>query len=341
MKKLIKKLLIVTVVVAMVVTAMPLTGVDLTSVFTLKASAVVEKKDNHASSVDYAYFTVGEKDDGGYCEIIKYLGSETNIVVPESIDGWTVKRIGNGAFVDDTENLNQTNDYWINPNLENITSVTLPETVTEIYGSFQYLKKLNSINIPKNVKGLYDSFRGCESLEKIELPEGLSYIHPHTFEDTAITELVLSDGIRVVTKDIFCNTKIKKLTLSKNITEFESYTLYCESLETLIVKGFVETISSDAFSESSSGKTSYPEKIVFLQAPCDDVLAFTDKYNFTYNFEENYWELTKKKPLTDIRNYDYNFSYVLNENNEAIITWMAANYRNVIVPESEIGRAHV
>ena len=332
MKKFIKKLLILFVIAAMVVTAMPLTGIDLTGIFTLKADATVEKERRHLQWGDYAYDTVGTKDEG-YCDIIKYLGGEKNIVVPEKIDGWTVKTIQSGAFVDDTENLSNTDKYWINPNLEDIISVTLPDTVTAIYGSFQYQKKLKSINMPKNLTALYGSFRGCESLENIELPEGLEYLGSYTFENTAITELVLPDSLKHLHQNAFAGLNVKELTLPEKITNFYSHTLYCESLETLTVKGDIDNVWSDAFNESASGTSTYPEKIIFLKAPRAGIFTFTDVYDIVHNFEKGYWECIKKKPLTDVRTYG-NFEYILNENNEAIITRITLNYHYVTVPES-------
>ena len=332
MKKLIKKLLILTIIAAMVVTAMPLTGIDLTDIFTLKADAAVSKERQHLQWGDYAYYPVGEKGEG-YCEIIKYLGSDTNIVVPETIDGWTVKVIKFGAFVDDTELTGLTDKYWINENLENITSVVLPETVTSINGAFQNLKKLKSINMPKNLQSLHGSFRGCENLEKIELPEGFEYLGSYTFENTAITELILPDSLKHIYANAFCGMKIKELTLPESISNFYSHTLYCESLETLTIKGEIENVWNDAFKESASGTPSYPEKIIFLQAPRAEIFTFTDIYDFSHNFENGYWEFIKKKPLTDVFTYG-NFEYILNANKEAIITNITQNYPYVTVPES-------
>lgn len=334
MKKFIKKLFVLTVIAAMVVTAMPLTGIDFGGIFAIKAeAATVDKRYYHKSSGDYAYYTVGEKEKDGYCVILKYLGNETNIVVPETIDGWIVKTIDEGAFVDDTENLDDTDDYWINSNLENITSVVLPETVTSIYGAFRDLKKLKSINIPKNTKYLYGSFSGCESLEKIELPEGFEHLGSYTFKNTAITELILPETLTTISQYAFSGMKIKELTLPESITELRTHILHCESLDTVIIKGFIKLAWSDAFTEAGMKNPTYPEKVIFLQAPSTDALIFRDVYDFTHNIEEGYWEFTKKKPLTNVQTYD-NFEYILNENNEAIITRITKNYSFVTVPES-------
>lgn len=333
MKRFIKKLLILTVIAAMVVTAMPLTGIDLTDIFTLKADAAVDKRYYHERSGDYAYYTVGDKTKDGHCVILKYLGNERDIIVPETIDGWPVRTINAGAFVDDTENLNDTNDYWINPNLENITSVFLPETVTSIYGAFRNLKKLESINIPKNVTYLGSAFQGCESLAEIELPEGLTTIGSYAFEGTAITELILPQSLTTIHAYAFSGMKIKELTLPKNITQLRSHILHCESLETVIIEGFIEMTWRDAFTEAELENPTYPEKVIFLQAPRAKIFTYTDVYDFAHNFEKGYWELTKKKTLTGVRTYG-NFEYILNENNEAIITRITKNYHYVTVPES-------
>ncbi len=86
-----------------------------------------------------------------------------NLVIPATIDGYTVVAIGNNAFSGNV----------------NIKSVTLPDTLTEIgYGAFNNCKNLTgTLTLPASLI----SFSGA------------SY-NAGAFEGTAITELIVKDG---------------------------------------------------------------------------------------------------------------------------------------------------
>ena len=83
--------------------------------------------------------------------------TDQNVVIPPTIDGYTVTTIGNGAF----------------RNCSELTSIVIPDTVTGIEGgAFDYCTGLTSIEIPDSVTSIGDSaFRGCEGLTSIEIPE--------------------------------------------------------------------------------------------------------------------------------------------------------------------------
>ncbi len=88
-------------------------------------------------------------------DIKKYKGSEKNLVIPEKIDGYTVKAIGSGAFSANSE----------------LESVTIPSTVTFI--------------------GEY-AFSSCKNLKEVKLSDGLVTICRQAFYHcTSLTEMYI------------------------------------------------------------------------------------------------------------------------------------------------------
>lgn len=100
------------------------------------------------SVTDAANFEITENEDGTVT-ISRYIGTETDIVIPSQIDGKTVSAIGNvtgttGAFEGCT----------------NITSVVIPDGVTEIQDN---------------------AFYGCTSLETVTIPSGVTLLRNCAF----------------------------------------------------------------------------------------------------------------------------------------------------------------
>lgn len=62
--------------------------------------------------------------------------------------------------------------------VKNVTSMTLPETVTEVEESaFSGMRALKKVKIPGQVKELRrDTFYGCRKLQEVSLPKKLSYL---------------------------------------------------------------------------------------------------------------------------------------------------------------------
>lgn len=82
------------------------------------------------------------------------------VVVPDFYNGLPVTTIDNGAFT-----------YC-----EDITSITIPETVTTIEGvAFQKCTSLQTINLPKTIKSITSSaFNYCDSLQNITIDNDIN-----------------------------------------------------------------------------------------------------------------------------------------------------------------------
>jgi len=141
-----------------------------------------------------------------------YKGFETDIVIPDEIDGLPVVAIGGGRFCSD-KRVQEALKSVVMPDglLEirdstfegcvNLTSIIIPESVTTIgnnafsrcksfteivlpdsvttikYEVFEYCDNVTSIKFGKNVDTIGRSlFRGCEKLTEIEFPESFTKI---------------------------------------------------------------------------------------------------------------------------------------------------------------------
>ena len=122
-------------------------------VISVMSWTVVPKADGVLTEGDYQYAVLSD----GTVEITKYIGTEEEVVVPDSLDGRKIAVIGDGAF----------NSY------KKMISIRLPQELTRIAsGAFAYCKALKYITIPSKVTSIGGgAFFCCGSLEGLEVDE--------------------------------------------------------------------------------------------------------------------------------------------------------------------------
>lgn len=125
-----------------------------------------EGKAEDLLSGDFKY-VVNEDTEEETITITGYTGTDSNVVIPEEIDGKKVVKLGSIAFFG--------NQY--------LTAVTIPSTVTAIGpAAFANCKKLTTVSLPSELKMIdYDAFAYCHSLKTVDFPEGMELIGNSAF----------------------------------------------------------------------------------------------------------------------------------------------------------------
>ena len=151
-------------------------------------SDVQENKANgdspQGSVTDAANFEITENEDGTIT-ISRYIGTETDIVIPSQIGGKTVSAIGNvmgttGAF----------------EGCASITAVVIPDGVTEIQdNAFYGCTSLETVTIPSSVTLLRNcAFCDCPNLRAVyfkgDAPQQANYV----FDSTENVTMYYQDG---------------------------------------------------------------------------------------------------------------------------------------------------
>mgnify|MGYP003302464600 CR=1 FL=1 len=346
MKKLIKKLLIVTVVVAMVVTAMPLSGIEfeeITKLFTIESeAAAIVMSDVKFEGLYYYRDISGEEDfieDGNTIEsgseIVKYMGSEENVVIPSELGGKPVVSINHEAFCPDTLTASEINSnkynsdylYVENTDCALIKSVTIPETVYYIG---------------------CDVFKNCTSLEKVEfIGEGIGWIDESAFENTALTEIDIPRTLKGIGYGCFKMTEITDIVFGKNDDNYfepfwgafegskiktvtfksdgiliDHFAFNGSNIETIIFEGSVEKFHKNAL----SSKNNPVQEIIFKSTyPADAARMLILDYGYNcYNYPD-YVCFSKKIPADSETIMTDEYSCIVKDNYATIIDYFGTS----------------
>ncbi|MBQ2908594.1 MAG: leucine-rich repeat domain-containing protein [Clostridia bacterium] len=176
--------------------------------------------------------------------------TDSDLVVPESIDGYTVKSIANSAF----------------QKCNTIVSVEIPKTVSAIeFAAFNGCEALTTVKILSE-SGFINTaaFMACTSLKELTIGDGVVYIDIGAFADCqSLTSVKIPSSVEYIGSDVFggCTslTEIKVESGNKNYCAIDGnlYTKDRSSLvqyaagkkdESFTVPSHVTTIETYAFS---------------------------------------------------------------------------------------------
>ncbi len=259
-----------------------------------------EPQESTTADADYATFssaaTLSESGDYTYdvindtcAKITAYIGTDTKVVIPETIDGYTVTVIGKNAFSGNGT----------------LTSVTFPDTLTEIQCyAFYKCTSLESVVIPDSVttlstfcfaenpnlssvtlsknwtyttnyynnitsSGFQGPFYKCASLTSIEIPEGATVVPANAFNGcTSLKSVSIPSTVTTINMYAFYGTGITEITIPSSVTAlgvncFDS----CTCLTSIVIPESITTIPKYAFSGCTSlASITLPDTLTVIQA---------------------------------------------------------------------------
>ena len=199
-------------------------------------------------SGDYAYDLI----DDTTIQITNYNGDDVEVNVPAKIDGYTVTKIGYGAFAE----------------CKSIQKVTLPDTLKTIdYYAFSQCSQLREIVFPNSIiaLGRY-AFAGCHSLESVVVPEKIKSLGYGVFFDCInLKNVTLPEGLESIGGIAFGSCRsLENIELPSNLQSIDGNAFNdCTSLQSITLPNSVKSIGSGVFLGCLSLKeVSLPETLV-------------------------------------------------------------------------------
>ena len=172
--------------------------------------------------------------------LISYVGTDTDLVLPESFNGETY----------------EIHDYAFYHNF-NVLSVVIPDNVTGIGDyAFSMCHGLEIVNIGNGVTYIGDrAFYGCVAINSMIIPNGVESIGSHAFDNCYnMTSVVIGNNVKVIGDRAFyyCSA-LKTVRLGKNVTTIGGGAFgNCSGLESIVIPDTVTSIGDGAFWGCSS-----------------------------------------------------------------------------------------
>ena len=138
-------------------------------------------------------------------ELREHLGSSTTVTLPATVnDGTTtydVTRIGDYAFY-----------------RNNLTSVTLPNSVIYIEESAFFDNDLTSVTLPEGLTHIGAGAFQHNNITSVTLPNSVVYIGISAFYDNDLTSVTLPEGLTHIVASAFQDNELTSVTLPKSLT---------------------------------------------------------------------------------------------------------------------------
>lgn len=197
---------------------------------------------------DYEYYL--QRD--GSIIITRYVGTNSEVIVPETLDGYVVTAIAERAF--------QCCDF--------ISTIILPNTITSIGDyAFAQCSSLESIILSENIISIGNSaFLYCTALKEIDIPQGVTVIESDTFRGCdALSAITLPESILYVADSAFdYGPSLVTITIPNSMNVSENSFIGCSNLKNINVSSAhpsLYVVDNVLFNKAENKLICYPSGI--------------------------------------------------------------------------------
>ncbi len=152
-----------------------------------------------------------------------------------------------------------------------LTSVIIPQSVTNFISAFNGCDSLISVIIPNSITSIGDfAFYGCTDLTRVPIPNSVTSIGQYAFSGCGFTSLTIPNSVISIGEGCFQNSHLTNITIPSTITSIPNYTFTnCNSLTSVIIPNTVTRIGQDAFNGCKSLRNiTFPSSVTSIGSGC-------------------------------------------------------------------------
>ncbi|MGN0518858.1 MAG: leucine-rich repeat protein, partial [Acutalibacteraceae bacterium] len=192
---------------------------------------------NASTEEDFSYTILTDDEGNKYVEITDYKGEDVEVRIPNEIEGYPVKSIGEKAFY-----------HYSGYYGEGV--IYMPDSITNIGDrAFEECRNLIEIVLSNNLETIGDyAFYRCEIESMPPLPDSVTSIGNYAFYDCfGFSELFIGNNVSRIEEGAFAYTSIRKLTIGDNVTYIGPDAFSGCYIDTLNLGHNITEISSTSF----------------------------------------------------------------------------------------------
>ena len=196
------------------------------------------------------------------------LPTITDVVIPSSINGVSVKAIGSTTLASTVSYLNKekiiasplANNLNKKPKIKllavaargpfsskNLTSVVIPDSVTTI-GSFAFAENnLTSVVIPNSVTTIGNYAFGANNLTSVVIPDSVTTIGNYAFDSNSLTSVVIPNSVTTIGEAAFAGNNLTSVVIPDSVTSIGNNAFRYNTLTSVVIPNSVTTIGNYAF----------------------------------------------------------------------------------------------
>ena len=167
-------------------------------------------KYGNLTTVDFRNFSYNDflwrMDNHGGVMIVGYSGTDTEITIPNTINGIPVNGINQSAFRG-----------------KNLTCVKIPSSVRVIHSSAFAENQLTDIIIPSSVVFVGSSAFRDNLLINVTIPKGVTHIEHGTFSGNHLTDITILNSVVFIDMSAFENNRLQNVTIPESVREIGSW----------------------------------------------------------------------------------------------------------------------
>ncbi|MFC4302010.1 leucine-rich repeat protein [Cohnella boryungensis] len=179
--------------------------------------------------------------------ITKYNGTDKEVDIPSTINGYPVTSIEELAFTN-----------------KQLTSVTIPNSVTNI-GELAFAGNLlTSVTIPNSVTSIGVMAFYVNQLTSVTIPNSVTSIGKEAFYGNQLTSVTIQNGVTNIGVWAFSHNQITSVTIPDSVTSIGDGAFYVNELTTVMISNSVTIIGRDAFAHNKLTSVTIPNGVTSI-----------------------------------------------------------------------------
>ncbi len=189
---------------------------------------------------------------------ISYACSTDSVVIPTTINGKRVTRIGDNAFtvVVPRDEWDEYHGY--------LESVLISEGIVEIGQHAFAGGQLTSVSIPSGVTTIGDEAFRDNRLTSVTIANGITTIGNSAFRNNQLTSVEIPDSVITIEDYVFFNNQLTSVTIPNSVTTIREGAFYGNQLTSVTIGNGITTIGDSAFGNNQLTSVEIPNSVTTI-----------------------------------------------------------------------------